>query len=519
MLTQEILNAIDDIDTVVTESEINTCEALLNSYDKMNSIMEYYEGDDINVFTIFQEGVVDDVKKEMKETGKGKSTIMKILSALPRLIMALVHAFKKRKAKEDTSSTKEFAKQLSQTMKDSKKRKALMAIIFGTGTAAGAAITVNSVKKHRQKKAAEAEAERKRLEEVEKKLKEAKDLADKREALDRCVGTLRSFVSKIVPENIAYASKLMSYVPKDVSIEFHAALKECKDVMIEPSSRSIKKLSDTIRSIKDVEISDDIMALLKAADEAIPKNNDVIKEIDKVLKYLEDAAHKHSDILNGTARSKVNLRLAYHGNGIHNDDVLITGKSVWIFMVEDYLNKTLKAFKHFSTTTNITDDEKKILVEKTDFSSFGKAIPLWDALKLYSGDYIDRVTTIFTSIAEVDKKLVDWLNSSKDSGDSEYQKDIDLLNSMENELVRNPESFIKMFFDGFSNDFEPLLRTLKFFYPYDLTEFEEKGIRKEDYANTSKLYPADTETDSEGGVWIKGPGNASARSRKISKNT
>ena len=358
MLIQEILNAIDDIDTVVTESEINTCEALLNSYDKMNSIMENYEGEDIGAFTIFQEGVVDDVKKEMKETGRGKSTIMKILSALPRLIMALVHAFKKRKTKEDASSTKEFAKQLSQTMKDSKKRKALMAIIFGTGTAAGAAaITVNSVKKHRQKKAVETEAEITRLKEVENKLKEAKDLADKREALDRCVGTLRSFVSKTVPENIAYASKLMSHVPKNESIELYDALKECKDVMIEPSSRSIKKLSDTIRSTKDAEISDDIMALLKAADEVIPKNNDVIKEIDKVLKYLEDAAHKHSDILNGTARSKVNLRLAYHANGIHNDDVLITGKSVWIFMVEDYLNKTLKAFKHFSVTNNITDDE------------------------------------------------------------------------------------------------------------------------------------------------------------------
>lgn len=518
MLIQEILNAIDDIDTVVTESEISTCEALLNSYDKMNSIMEYYEGDDINAFTIFQEGVVDDVKKEMKETGKGKSTVMKILSALPRLIMALVHAFKKRKAKEDTSSTKEFAKQLGQTMNDPKKRKALMAIIFGTGataaTVAGAAITVNSVKKHRQKKAAEAEAERKRLEEEEKKLKEAKDLADKKEAFDRSVKNLQSFVLKSVPKNIEDAQKMISQAPHAKSIEFREALQEWKDVVIEPSSRSIKKLSDTIRSTKDAEISDDIMALLKAADEAISKNNDAIKKLDKALEDFEDVINMHRDILNGSGHSRVNMCIKHNGDGINKSYVTVAGESVWIFMIEDYLNKTLKAFKHFSVTSNITDDEKKILVEKTDFSSFGKEIPLQEALNLYSGGYIDRVTTIFTSIAEVDKKLVDWINSFKDSGDSEYKKAIDLLNSMENELVRHPESFIKKFFDGFSNDFEPLLRTLKFFYPFDFDNVKEKGIRGEDYTNTSKLYPPDTETDSEGGVWIKGPGNASARSRK-----
>ena len=92
----EILKAIDDIDTVTLESEISVCSSMLDVYGKMKVIAEYYEGDSIEAFSVYQEGFKDDVKNEMKASGRGKNSVMKILTVVPRLIMAVIKAFKKK---------------------------------------------------------------------------------------------------------------------------------------------------------------------------------------------------------------------------------------------------------------------------------------------------------------------------------------------------------------------------------------------------------------------------------------
>ena len=58
MIISEVLDAIDNVNSITLESEITTCESLLNSYDKMMLIAENYSGDNEiwECFKIFQEG-------------------------------------------------------------------------------------------------------------------------------------------------------------------------------------------------------------------------------------------------------------------------------------------------------------------------------------------------------------------------------------------------------------------------------------------------------------------------------
>lgn len=89
----EVISAIDNIDSTIMESEIDTCLAISKSYDKMLFIEEYYNGEFINEFSIFQEGkIMDDVKQQ----GKGMSTFKKIISFIPRLIKALIKSVKSK---------------------------------------------------------------------------------------------------------------------------------------------------------------------------------------------------------------------------------------------------------------------------------------------------------------------------------------------------------------------------------------------------------------------------------------
>lgn len=81
-----LLDSIDNITNVVNESSIDVLDALIDSYDKAELILENYDGDDLSAFSIFQEGkILDEVKKK----GKNDSMIKKIALFIPRLIAAL----------------------------------------------------------------------------------------------------------------------------------------------------------------------------------------------------------------------------------------------------------------------------------------------------------------------------------------------------------------------------------------------------------------------------------------------
>lgn len=117
MIISEVLDAIDNINSITIESEISMYESLLSSYDKMLLIEEHYEGDDINDFKIFQEGVLSDAKDDVKKQNEGKSTLNKILFTIPRMIAAIVKQIinllkgTKKKAEDIDKRTKALPKE------------------------------------------------------------------------------------------------------------------------------------------------------------------------------------------------------------------------------------------------------------------------------------------------------------------------------------------------------------------------------------------------------------------------
>lgn len=119
MIVSEVLDAIDNINSITIESEINTCRSLLYSYDKMLIIEEYYDGNDIDGFKIFQEGdKLDLIKEDLKKQNEGKSTLNKILFTIPRLIRSIF-----RLITGQLKKSSEKAKQVSEKYKKVKSEK------------------------------------------------------------------------------------------------------------------------------------------------------------------------------------------------------------------------------------------------------------------------------------------------------------------------------------------------------------------------------------------------------------
>ena len=198
-MIQEILNSIDQIDDITTEYTVNAMNSMIDSYEKSTLILENYEGDDLSSFSIFQEGeIMDDVKKQ----GKGQSTLMKILSFIPRLIKAIFHKIKKAIGKGETPAAvnKELQKAPKEVKKalpilfDNKKDKKskvsmIKKILIGAGTVGAAAIVgknVMSKSKENSNDSSNAASKMtelfnklknvlKRKSETEKKLEEAKN--------------------------------------------------------------------------------------------------------------------------------------------------------------------------------------------------------------------------------------------------------------------------------------------------------------------------------------------------------
>ena len=157
-IKNQILDAIDDINIITAECEYNTICEMYNSYDKASMILEYYEGDNVDAFNVFddthsfyQESSVSD---KMKKSGAKYNTFMKIITFIPRLVKALFQTikemFKKIKpSKELQKAPKEVKEKLTTAFdkkKDKKKRIATVAsLILGAGVV-GVATKVGSRK-------------------------------------------------------------------------------------------------------------------------------------------------------------------------------------------------------------------------------------------------------------------------------------------------------------------------------------------------------------------------------------
>ena len=125
---------------------------MYNSYDKAAMILEYYEGEDVSSFNVFddthsfyQESGVSD---KMKKSGAKYNTLMKILTFIPRLIKALFETISEKLKKTKPSKelqqspkeTKEAFVEIFDKKKDKKKRIAAILKVLGVAGVVGGAV-------------------------------------------------------------------------------------------------------------------------------------------------------------------------------------------------------------------------------------------------------------------------------------------------------------------------------------------------------------------------------------------
>lgn len=97
--------ALNNIDFIKAENEIDVYDKMINAYDKALNVLEGYEGEDVDSFDIFQEGYYMEAKKDDKDqplfgriddkTKKKESVIKSIVHLIPRLAGRLVNSIKK----------------------------------------------------------------------------------------------------------------------------------------------------------------------------------------------------------------------------------------------------------------------------------------------------------------------------------------------------------------------------------------------------------------------------------------
>jgi len=137
---------IDNIYISQAFTEKCVIESLLNSYDKALMIMEYYEGDDVESFSIFQEMTIfqeeDDLSsafeskegfnrafRKFNDEGKKENILISIFKFIPRLVGLIIKTIKtKRNSKkvekvakdltDAANNTNEYAKNRSQYIYD-----------------------------------------------------------------------------------------------------------------------------------------------------------------------------------------------------------------------------------------------------------------------------------------------------------------------------------------------------------------------------------------------------------------
>lgn len=122
-----VLDTIDSIDAITTESDIAISCAMLGSYSKAELILEHYTGDDVSEFSIFKEAeeLPEDVKKyndehhfaRKKADGTDESTFSKIIWFIPRIFTFI---FKKIAGlfKKDGSDTAQMKADAEAAAKD-----------------------------------------------------------------------------------------------------------------------------------------------------------------------------------------------------------------------------------------------------------------------------------------------------------------------------------------------------------------------------------------------------------------
>lgn len=249
MIISEVLSAIDIIDSTIMETEANVCLAIADSYDKMLMIEEHYNGEDMNEFTIFQEGkIMDDVK----EQGKGQSTFMKILSFIPRLFISLFRALTGKLGSIASNNIPAIQKKKDRINKKTNKntrKKFFAAIGIGGAAVAGTVGTIAAVK-HKKKSDTESN--------------ESENNTQPHE--DANTSTQTTDVESPKSQNNSQDNKDVNIETVPEVAKLTEEIKKCDSELVKLESESKKAVEDVAKTTKNPKIKD--LEFIKAGENA-----------------------------------------------------------------------------------------------------------------------------------------------------------------------------------------------------------------------------------------------------------
>ena len=99
IVRDDIMQSLENIENITIESEMNVIQAMADSYQKSLAILENYNGDDVDSFSIFQEAAAQESDGESTfrktdKNGKKENIIISILKFIPRLCMLIIRKMK-----------------------------------------------------------------------------------------------------------------------------------------------------------------------------------------------------------------------------------------------------------------------------------------------------------------------------------------------------------------------------------------------------------------------------------------
>lgn len=129
-MINQLLESIDDLEIVTNECAVDVLVSTSMCYDKMLTIMENANDDDISLYPIFREEtsvVQEGVGEELGKMNEGKSLLNKIIWFLPRLIAAI---FKTITA--SLSKSNKLTASIESASKQSGEKKSILSRIWGS---------------------------------------------------------------------------------------------------------------------------------------------------------------------------------------------------------------------------------------------------------------------------------------------------------------------------------------------------------------------------------------------------
>jgi hypothetical protein len=111
----DVMDAISNIDDVVTESDLSVISSMIESFDKASVILENYNGDDVEMFNIFQEA---DNGKE--NPFKEKNAFWTVVKFIPNLVKLIIDKIKKAFGKEEQTKTQQVINSIKNAPQETK---------------------------------------------------------------------------------------------------------------------------------------------------------------------------------------------------------------------------------------------------------------------------------------------------------------------------------------------------------------------------------------------------------------